>query len=393
MRFLLFISIVILLPGCNNRHIESRTSDSFLQIINVPLEEIINNDFVESASYVFLDSKFLIGSISRILFFKNNIYIHDEITDRIIAFSIDGKYLFQINQKGKGPGQYHKLCDFTIDESNNNIIILDEFSHKVLSYSIAERKFIKEHKINFYPTAFAWNSNSLYFFNPFTFNYPREDKYHYSLIKTSDEIKDEKKYFRIDEKMGKFMSNSNPKGFFYGKNLCMLNRFDNIIYSLKEDSIYARYKVLFAENNDYQDAVKEAIIKGTRNTDRYNKCATDICNFCENENLVTFNYLRDNRICSVIFSKEKNKIILHSTSLKLSSASLMKKNIPILMFPSYVTGDLFGSVIASGITEQLANNKFQESMLENMSDTNLIGKFKNFDLNSNPVLIFYKIKS
>ncbi len=393
MRFLLCIGIVIFIASCNNRQVEYVTYSSLQQIINVPLEETNNNDFIESANYIFLDSKFPIGKISRILFFKNNIYIHDRITDQIVVFSMKGKYLFHINQKGKGPGQYLKLNDFTIDETRNSIMIFDGYSGKILSYSIAERKFINEHKIDFRPTAFAWNSNCLYFYNPFTFNYPRDEKYHYSLIKTSEEIENEKKYFKIDELIGKFMSDPNPKGFFYGKNLCMLNRFDNIIYSLTKDSIYARYKVLFAENDDYQYALKDVITKGTRDTDRYKKCAHDICWFCENKNLVSFSYFRNNRHYSVIFSKDKNKIILHQ-SLKLYSPSLLKKNIPILMFPSNVTGDLFVSIIPSELMIQLANdNKFRKSMMENMSNTDLIEKLKNFDLKSNLVIVFYKFKS
>ncbi len=395
MRYLICVcvGIVIFITGCNTRPAESGTSNSTLQIINVPLEEIIYNDFVESASYVFLDSKYLIGSISRILFFKNNIYIHDEITDRIIAFSIEGKYLLHIDQKGKGPGQYLKLSDFTIDESNNNIIILDENSHKVLSYSIAERKFIKEHKINFYPTAFAWNSGCLFFYNPFTINYPRNSEYRFSLIKTSDKMENEKKYFEIDEKIGKFMSDPNPKCFFYGKNLCMLNRFDNVIYTLTKDSVYARYKVIFAENGDYQDALKEAITKGTRNTDRYNKCATEIRDFCETENLVTFNYARNNQQFSVIYSKEKNKILLHQSGFKMTP-SILEKNIPILLFPTNVDDDLFVSIIPFGLIEQLKSSpKLQKLMKENMTNADLFKKLKNFDLNSNPVLILYKFKS
>jgi len=394
MRISLFIYIVIFLTSCNKRQAEQTTSSLDLQTINVSLEEVNNNDIIESASYIFLDSEFLIGNISRILFFGENIYIHDKVTDRIVAFSMKGKYLFHIDQKGKGPMEYLKLSDFTIDESKNNILIYDESSHKILSYSIAKQKFIDEHKINFYPTAFAWDSNCLFFYNPYTFNYLREDKYHYSLIKTSDEIEEEERYFKIDEKIGNFMSNSNPKGFFYGKNLCMLNRFDNIIYSLTKDSIYAHYKVLFAENDDYQNALNDAITKGTRNTDRYHNCAADINDFCESDDFITFNYSRNRKLYSVIFSKEKNKIISHQTRFAIISPTLLKNNIPIFFFPNNVKDNLFISIIPSVLMGQLANDKtFQKSMMENMTDTDLIEKLKNFNINNNPVIVFYKFKS
>jgi hypothetical protein len=386
--------MVIFITSCSNLQVEKAANNPSLQKINIPKEEVINNDIVESASYIFLDSEYLIGNISRILFFENNIYIHDEMTNRIVAFSMKGKYLFHIDQKGKGPGEYLKLSDFAIDEAKRNILIFDENSHKILRYSIDGQKFIHEQKIDFYPTAFAWNSNCLFFYNPFTFNYPRNEKYHYSLIKTSDEMEKEKRYFSIDKKIGNFMSDPNPKGFFYGNNLCMLNRFDNIIYSLAKDSIYANYKILFADNDDYQNALNDAISKGTRDIDRYHNCAADIGDFCESDDFMTFSYFRNNKNYSVIFSKKKKSIILHQARFSIFSKKSLRNNIPIFINPSNVKGDLFVSIIPCNLIEQLTNHKnFQKLMMENMSDTDLVEKLKNFDLNSNPVIVFYKFKS
>jgi len=393
MRTFLFIFMVIFFTNCGNKQVEQVVMQTSLRTINVPLEETKNNDFIESASYIFLDPEYLVGKISRLLFFNNNIYVQDEITDRIVVFSMNGKYMFHINNKGKGPLEYLKISDFTIDEANGNILIYDEQSHKILSYSIDKRKFIRKQKVNFYPIAFAWNSDCLYYYNPYTFNYPRDDKYHYSLIKTSVEMGKEKRYFRIDEKMGNFMSDPNPKGFFYGTNLCMLNRFDNIIYSLTKDSIYARYKVLFAENGDYQNALYDAMKKGTRNTDRYNRCATDIQNYCETENLITFNYLKNKKRYSVIFSKDNNKIIFHQSRFAINSPSSLKRNIPIICFPSNVKGNLFVSIIPFQIMSLITNDeKFKKSIIENMTNRELVEKLKHLDENSNPIIVFYNLK-
>jgi len=283
MRFLLILCCVTLF-GCNQAKNESTISNIVSYQIDVPLEHIGDDNFIKSAEYIFLNQEYLIGKISRILFFEDVIYIHDETTDRLIAFSRQGKYLFKIDEKGKGPMEYLKLTDFTIDKDEKLILIYDSYGHKLLKFSLDEHKFVEEQTIDFHPTAFAWKDNYLYFYNPYTINYPRDEKYHYSLIVLSDDLKNEKRYFKINENMGSFLSNSNRKGFFYGKGLYFLNRFENVVYSLNKDSIYTYCEINFQNNEDFDSALDDAISKGTRDTERYNQCASDIRDFCVNEN-------------------------------------------------------------------------------------------------------------
>jgi len=392
MRILLILCFVTFI-GCNQTINESKLSDTISYEIEVPLGQIGNDNFIKSAEYILLDQEYLIGKIGRILFFENVIYIHDEMTDRLIAFSRKGKYLFKIDEKGKGPMEYLKLTDFTIDKVGKFILIYDSYGHKILSFSIDEHKFVEEQTIDFHPTAVAWNENSLFFYNPYTINYPREDKYHYSLIVMSDELKSEKRYFKISENLGSFMSNPNPKGFFYGKGLYFLNRFENVVYSLTKDSIYTYCEINFQNNEDFDSALDDAISKGTRDTERYNQCASDIQNFCENENLITFNYKRNSKQHSVIFSKQKNEIVYHSFSHAITSLSLNSDNIPVFTFPSFASENYFISELSFELLNLLLNNKkFIESMDEKITDKDLINKFKKFDANSNPVLILSKFK-
>lgn len=392
MRILLILCFVTLI-GCNRSINESKLASAVSYVIEVPLEQIGDDNFIKNAEYIFLDQEYLIGKIGRILFFENVIYIHDEMTDRLIAFSRKGKYLFKIDEKGKGPMEYLKLTDFTIDKDGKLILIYDSYGHKLLKFSIDEHKFVGEQTIDFHPTAFAWNENSLFFYNPYTINYPREDKYHYSLIVMSDKLKSEKRYFKISDNLGSFMSDPNSKGFFYGKGLYFQNRFENVVYSLTKDSIYPYCEINFQNNEDFNFALDDAISKGTRDTERYNQCASDIRDFCENENLITFNYKRNRKLYSVIFSKQKNEIVYHSFTHAITSLSLNSGNIPVFIFPSNVNENYFISELPFELLNLLLNNKkFIESMEEKITDKELINKFKNFNENSNPVLVFSKFK-
>ncbi|KAF0235563.1 MAG: hypothetical protein FD181_3427 [Prolixibacteraceae bacterium] len=392
MRILIILCFLILI-GCKQSINESKLSNSVSYKIEVPIEQIGSDNFVKSAEYIFLEEKYLIGKMGRILMFENVIYIHDEMSDRLIAFSPKGKYLFKIDEKGKGPMEYLNLTDFTIDENGKFILIYDSYGHKLLKFSILQRKFVEEQTMGFHPIAFAWKDNSLFFYNPYTINYPRENQYHFSLIVLSEVLKNEKRYFKISKELGSFMSNPNRKGFFYGDGLFFLNRFDNVVYSLTKDSIYPHCQINFENNEDFDSALDDAISKGTRDTDWYKRCASEIQHYCESENVITFNYLRDSKLYSVIFSKQTNEIVYHSFSHAIISPSMFSENIPVFIFPSYVNKNYFISELPFELLNLLLKNKkFIESFDEKITDKELIEKFKNYDENSNPVLIFSEFK-
>lgn len=377
--------------SCNDHHVETENTDSNLYKIDVPLGEFGNDNYVKTAKYIFLDQEYLIGKIGRVLFFNKKIYIHDEMTNRLVVFSDEGKYLFQIDNKGKGTMEYIKLSDFTIDRENKNLLIYDEKLHKIITFSLSSNQFVQEKKIDFHPIAFACESDYLYFFNPYTINDPRKKKYHYSLIRTNINLKDEERYFEIDENMGAFMSNPNRKGFFYGNNLYFQNRFENVIYKVDKENVDAHCEIVFEDNSDYKHALEDAISKGTRNTERYKKCAANIQDYCENKTFITFRYNRNKKRYFVIFSKDANKVIFHKSRFKVNTPASLGNGIPIINLPSYSNNGIFVSYIPNRFMMQLGKDKsFMQSMEENMKDLTLLEKIKKFDANSNPVLAFYE---
>lgn len=393
---LILLLLIINIVGCNNKYevVDASSNDAAMYTIDVPLDEIEKEDLLDNVNYIFLDEKFLIGSVSRILFFNNKILIHDKIGERIVAFDMAGGYLFHINNKGKGPLEYLKISDFTIDKLNNEIIIYDDRSHKIIRYSIDKDKYIKEIKVEFYPTAIAWNDNSIYFYNPYTFNYPRKKELHYSLIKTNEKGNIKKKYFTVDDKMGNFMSNSNPLGFSYGKYLTFHNRFENIIYSIENNTVFINCRIQFQNNEKYQEAILDAISKGTRNTDLFNICSTDLSNFCESNDLITFTYWRNNTRYSVVFSKKANKIIYHKSNPAIFSEYYFSKNIPLFVFPTNIYNNSFVSIIPASLFEVLRNDAKYNSLINRwMTESKVISKFKNLNINSNPVIAIYDINN
>ena len=80
MRILIILCFLILI-GCKQSINESKLSNSVSYKIEVPIEQIGSDNFVKSAEYIFLEEKYLIGKMGRILMFENVIYIHDEMSE------------------------------------------------------------------------------------------------------------------------------------------------------------------------------------------------------------------------------------------------------------------------------------------------------------------------
>jgi hypothetical protein len=103
------------------------------------------SDIAADVKYVQLESSVtesLIGRIGKIAYFNHRYFIYDHQTNRILAFSEEGKYLFQIDRIGKGPGEYLQIADFTILPADSSICIVDNDALKFIKYDMAGKYLI-----------------------------------------------------------------------------------------------------------------------------------------------------------------------------------------------------------------------------------------------------------
>lgn len=89
-------------------------------------------------------SESLIGSINKVMIYKDLIYVFDARKSKALCvFDLNGKYLFKISPFGKGKGEALYISDFDI--YNDNIIFLSSANKKLLFYDL-KGKFVKEIK-------------------------------------------------------------------------------------------------------------------------------------------------------------------------------------------------------------------------------------------------------
>lgn len=200
------------------------------------------SSYFKSVKPIFLETSenCLIKYIDAIQVTDNYIFILDRNSHSLYSFDEEGKFRRKIGKVGPGPGEFSDISDFSIDNQNQIIYMLDIDNSTVNSY-----KFTGEFIITIsLPEKIKWKSGHIQFVNGKIF-------LDYGFLGPPSE-KDNPLLIEIDMKSGKMQkeylsSNENNAGFqlitfrdgsyFYSKNSdfpCYAPIYSGIIYSLKD---------------------------------------------------------------------------------------------------------------------------------------------------------------
>lgn len=98
-------------------------------------------------SYIQLDSKELIGELSKMIVTDDKIYIMDSfVAQQVFVFDKKGKLLFCIDQKGHGPGDFISIWDIQVDTLKNEILVNDALGLAHIYYSTTDGSFIRKER-------------------------------------------------------------------------------------------------------------------------------------------------------------------------------------------------------------------------------------------------------
>ena len=95
-----------------------------------------------------------IGSINKLEVHNSRYYFWDGISKKIWCYDLNGNYIFQIDKRGQGPGEYLEISDFNIDKERQQIQILDRSLRKILCYDL-NGNYIKGIKMEVAANQFA----------------------------------------------------------------------------------------------------------------------------------------------------------------------------------------------------------------------------------------------
>ncbi|MDR3245869.1 MAG: 6-bladed beta-propeller [Prevotellaceae bacterium] len=160
--------LLFLLSGCSGqkkdgsemKYVYTRPSISIQEQLKPVSFDLLNGKYVDF--YDNLDSlrilklettgEAIIGRISRLFIVNDTLFVADYSKAKaILAFDLQGKFLYKISRVGNGPGEYQSINMVQID--HRRITILDWLSWKIIQVDL-QGNFLSEKKIEQHPVDF-----------------------------------------------------------------------------------------------------------------------------------------------------------------------------------------------------------------------------------------------
>ena len=126
------------------------------------------SEIASEVKYVCLDSSVIIGEIYNLKCTNDYLFVFSG-EGTIHVFDHEGRFLKNISQKGRGPGEILSYTDFDVDSLDHSVYILDNRRNvKVFSF---DNQFLREILIDdeAYSQAITLHKNNIYLFNNFSF--------------------------------------------------------------------------------------------------------------------------------------------------------------------------------------------------------------------------------
>lgn len=386
---LLIFLISIILICCTNKnqqyHLEmGKASEDGIEI--VVSNKLINDySFVKSARYVFLESTVPIASVDRLIIYNDTIIILDKKMQSVYLFSINGNYISEINKKGRGPGEYVNIDDFTVDNDIKEIVVLDRNSNKLLYYDF-EGEFQKDidlgwklfNKVAYIDFNFFLQNSSSNFYNK------EQCEFYTPLQKYDINSQGFIGYFPDGNTMSHIGVDNNAF-FSNGDNLYYMDNWSYKIYRIDTTEISNIFTLNFQGNEKFHTNNKNISNINDLIDSNY---IFDIKHICVSEKFLSLCYIKNRKLYQIVYDRNQGKTIFHSDSPIIVSVELLKKMIIHYSYPQFCHNDDFISIIQpSTIKNMYANIIVQDAPAE---ISTVLDKINNVDINDNPILVFYK---
>ena len=122
---IIFILTQVICISCDRTLSQESIIDLYPEVISSP----DLGTKVTAIDYVRLETKSNcnIGYIAKLMVVKDYILINNS-GKQIVCFDLKGKFLLNIGQQGRGPGEYERIRDFTYDQASNKVYVLSSMN-------------------------------------------------------------------------------------------------------------------------------------------------------------------------------------------------------------------------------------------------------------------------
>jgi hypothetical protein len=116
------------------------------------IEQPMLSEFCDEVETIILETMddALLSWPSKIIHVNDDLYIFNDdpfnpsVGPSILKFGANGKFARRYGTRGRGPGEYLDLVDFTVDKQDGVVYLLDGTTNKIMSYDIESGKFAED---------------------------------------------------------------------------------------------------------------------------------------------------------------------------------------------------------------------------------------------------------
>lgn len=380
MNRIFFVVLLFCMLSCKGKHTEKDVVEVMNELRTIKIELADTafrnvNQLLEMSSFVILANDEPLGDVKRIIVDDERAFVLDD-TPKIVCYNMKGEIEYQINNKGGGPKEFFRLLDFTINKASNQLIAYDSGKRQLNIYNLKDGQFLSSLSTStFAPMGMASVDGVFFFDNPDHFNYPDNKELHYSLLYSTIGNKIDNRFFEHDEISNYSMNYGEGHPFFYNNGSLLYNkRFDTMVYRLVPN------KIIPYLNIELPNPLPDELLKDRIQPIELIKIdySFGITNLYQCDDILYFWFSKSGFYQTVFYDLKKNKIIYAGN--KVSNNPV--KELPVFYPVVGVYQDCFFSLVSP------------MTILEKLSiDASVFPKqLQEISEDSNPVLMFYKVK-
>ena len=350
-------------------------------------------DYIESYQYVRLETtpQSLIGNIDKLCSDLSLFFIFDKENNHVLCFSNKGQFLHKIGSKGRGPGEYIKIEDISVDYNKHQLCLLDLNGGKQLFYNY-EGKLLYEQPLYYYYHQLEFLGNKEVLLTSYAHNegYPAIDS-HRLILATRNQAPLWRAFSYPSQLRENFhweyahpLSSYNGHVFFH-------YILSDTIWEITDHRCIARYVLKFPGRKPLYDIRKLNLLSDNDFSFNMHKNSFFEGNYVQNKNMFTF-FITDKgpAITPLFYSKISGKV-LYGFAFSKSMNSFLAKI--MCNQPDYVAADnsLIKVLQPFDIFRILKfSEKTHQKVLMSSKDKELLRNMKEED---NPVLLVVKMKT
>lgn len=378
-----FATLVVLIVNSCVKEVDNMHSYNEAKYI-VTIGESIGNlnfsDIVDDCKYIKLETTpdNLIGEVKKVLLKNDRIFI---LSSSVMCFDLNGKFIYSINNRGRGPGEFIKIDDMSI--ANEKIYLYDNTQWKIMSYDINNANLIESFSLPYSAVKIEVLDEKLIVDRAGISNrFVKNGRVFVSELTQHKQI--DGQYF--DDQ--RFKINMYNQFYGYSGAVYFIDPYYYNVYKLTSDSI-SNYFQVDAKSLALTEASIELLVStGQVSTPeiRKKKVLTSLNGFYETSSFFTFNAFIGNKRFYFIYDLRTKKMITYNT-LNYSPLELPPSKIDA------VYEDYFCQVFDAETVTLLTDMNMKKD-LDKLSEEEKekIKKISNISYEDNPIVVLYKFK-